>query len=120
MNCAMTPATIAMLRAYLVTASLAAAAIQMGALVSIGLFGVPEDVFTSGTFRLAAAATIVCIVLLIKRIARAAFLSALSHEYAIVTDAQSNATSVSPICPVRTLVILHLRLNRRPIEWATS
>ncbi|WP_122157479.1 hypothetical protein [Paraburkholderia sp.] len=115
----MTPATIAMLRAYLMTASLAAAAIQMAALLSIGLFGVPEAVFTSGPFRLAATASIVCIVLLVKRIARAAFLSALSLDYATITDTHSNATSVSPVCPVRMLVILHLRFNRRPIEWAT-
>jgi hypothetical protein len=115
----MTPTTIAMLRAYLMTASLAAAAIQMAALLSIGLFGVPEAVFTSGPFRLVATASIVCIVLLVKRIARAAFLSALSLDYATITDTHSNATSVSPVCPVRMLVILHLRFNRRPIEWAT-
>lgn len=114
----MTPATIAMLRAYLLTASLAAAAIQMAALLSVDLFGVSETVFTSGTFRLAAVATIVCTILGVKRIARAAFLSALSHDYATITDAHSNATSVSPVCPVRMLVILHLRFNRRPIEWA--
>ena len=114
----MTPATIAMLRAYLLTASLAAAAIQMAALLCVDLFGVSEAVFTSGTFRLAAVATIVCIILVVKRIARAAFLSALSHDYATVTDAHSNATSVSPVCPVRMLVILHLRFNRKPIEWA--
>ncbi|SIO45515.1 hypothetical protein [Paraburkholderia phenazinium] len=115
----MTPATIAMLRAYLLTASLAAAAIQMVALLSIGLFGVPEAVFTSGPFRLVAVASVVCIVLVVKRIARAAFLSALSLDYATVTDAHSNTTSVSPVCPVRMLVILHLRFNRRPIAWAT-
>src|ERR1700761_9444199 len=86
-NCAMTPATTAMLRAYLLTASLAAAAIQMVALLSIGLFGVPEAVFTSGPFRLVAVASVVCIVLVVKRIARAAFLSALSLDYATVTDA---------------------------------
>lgn len=114
----MRPSTIAMLRAYLLTASLAAAAIQVVALLAIGVFGVSEDVFTSGTFRIAAVASIVCVVLVTRRIARAAFVSALSHDYAIVTDARSNATSVSPACPVRTLVILHLRFNRRPVEWA--
>jgi hypothetical protein len=113
----MKPSTIDMLRAYLLTASLAATAIQAAALLSIILFGVSEDVFTSMTFRIAAAAIIVCIVLVIKRIARAAFVSALSQCYATITDAHSNATSVSPVCPVRTLVILHLRFNRRPFEW---
>jgi hypothetical protein len=113
----MKPSTIDMLRAYLLTASLAAAAIQAAALLSIILFGVSEDVFTSMTFRIAAAAIIVCIVLVIKRIARAAFVSALSQCYATITDAHSNATSVSPVCPVWMLVILHLRFNRRPFEW---
>jgi hypothetical protein len=115
----MTPSTIAMLRAYLMIASLAAAAIQLAALLSIGLFDVSEDVFTSATFRLAAVATIVCVVLVTKRIARAAFVSALSRDFATIIDARSNATSISPACPVRMLVILHLRFNRRPIEWAT-
>jgi hypothetical protein len=114
----MTPSTIAMLRAYLLTASFAAAAIEVLALLSIDLFGVSENVFDSGTFRIAAVATIVCIVLVIKRIARAAFISALSHDYAVVTDVPSRGTSVSPVCPGLMLVILHLRFNRRPIEWA--
>ena len=52
-----------------------------------------------------------------QRIARAAFVSALSQCYATITDAHSNATSVSPVCPVWMLVILHLRFNRRPFEW---
>jgi hypothetical protein len=116
-SCAMKPSTIDMLRAYLLTASLAAAAIQAAVLLSIILFGVSEDVFTSMIFRIATVAIIVCIVLVIKRIARAAFVSALSQRYATVTDAHSNATSVSPVCPVRMLVILHLRFNRRPFEW---
>jgi hypothetical protein len=113
----MKPSTIDMLRAYLLTASLVATAIEMVALLSILLFGVSEDVFTSTTFRIATAAVIVCIVLVIKRIARAAFVSALSQRYATVTDAHSNATSISPVCPVRMLVILHLRFSRRPFEW---
>ncbi|MGF6724779.1 hypothetical protein P3T43_004148 [Paraburkholderia sp. GAS41] len=114
----MRPATIAMLRAYLLTASLAAAGIQLLALLAIGVFGVSEDVFTTATFHIAAMASTVCIVLVTRRIARAAFVSALSHDYATVSDARSNAISVLPACPVRMLVILHLRFIRRPIEWA--
>ncbi|WP_144152426.1 hypothetical protein [Paraburkholderia sp. BCC1885] len=113
----MKPATITMLRAYLLTASLAAAAIQVGVLASIGFLGISEDVFTSATFRLAVLAIIACIVLVVKRMARAAFVRALSYDYAVVTDAPSRKTSVSPVCPGRVLVILHLLLNRRPIEW---
>ena len=113
----MKPSTIDMLRAYLVTASLAAAAIEAAALVSIILFGVSEAVFTSTTFRVASVVAIVCTVLVTKRVARAAFVSALSHHYAAFTDAHVGIISVSPVCPVRMLVILHLRFNRRAIEW---
>ena len=113
----MKASTIDMLRAYLLTASLAAIAIEAAALLSISLFGVSEDVFTSTTFRAATVVAIVCIVLVTKRVARAAFVSALSHDYAAFADAHSSAISVSPVCPVRTLVILHLRFNRRAIEW---
>jgi hypothetical protein len=114
----MKPSTIDMLRAYLLTASLAAIVIEAAALLSIGLFGVSEELFTSITFRAATVAAIVCIVLVTKRVARAAFVSALSHHYATFTDAHSSVISVSPACPVRMLVILHLRLNRKAIAWA--
>jgi hypothetical protein len=116
-SCATKTSTIDMLRAYLVTASLAATAIEALALLSIGLFGVSEHVFASVTFRVASVVTIVCIVLVTKRVARVAFMSALSHRYASFTDGHSNAIAVSPVCPVRMLVILHLRFNRRAIEW---
>jgi hypothetical protein len=114
----MKPATIDMLRAYLLTASLAATAIEAAALLSIDLFGVSEDVFSSPTFRAAIVAAIVCIVLVIRQVARAAFVAALSHHYASLPDEHSNAISVSPACPVRLLVVLHLRFNRKAIEWA--
>ena len=87
----MKPSTIDMLRAYLLTASLAAIAIEAAALLSISLFGVSEDVFTSTTLRAATVVAIVCIVLVTKRVARAAFVSALSHHYATFTDAHSSA-----------------------------
>ncbi|WP_147329496.1 hypothetical protein [Paraburkholderia sp. DHOC27] len=116
----MTPALIAMLRAYLLIASLTAAAIQTMALLSVALFGVSEAVFVSLPFRVAAALTIIATVLVVKQIARVAFLSALSHEHATITDTPSRTTRVSAVCPVRALVVLHLRLSRRQIEWATA
>ena len=114
----MKPSTIKMLRAYLLTASCAAMAIEIAALLAIGLFGVSEDVFTSMTFRAATAAAIVCFVLLTRLAARAACVSAWSHRYATFTDAHANTISISPVCPVRMLVILHLQFDRRAIEWA--
>ncbi|MGF6245137.1 MULTISPECIES: hypothetical protein [Paraburkholderia] len=114
----MKPSTINMLRAYLLTASLAAIVIDVAALLAIGLFGVPEDVFTSTTFRLVAVAVIVCFVLVTRHVARAAFVSALSQRYATFSAAHANAIEISPVCPVRMLVVLHLRFNRTAIEWA--
>jgi hypothetical protein len=114
----MKPSTITMLRAYLMTASLAATAIDAAAFLSMSLFGVPEDVFLSMTFRAAALGTIVCVVLATRRVARAAFASALSHRYATFTDGHANTIAVSPTCPVRMLVVLHLRFNRTAIEWS--
>ncbi|WP_144155906.1 hypothetical protein [Paraburkholderia sp. BCC1885] len=66
----MKPATINLLRNYLLTASLAASVIDAAALLLIDLFGVSENVFTSTTFRLAAVAAIACFVLLTKCIGR--------------------------------------------------
>jgi hypothetical protein len=117
-NCAMRPSTIDMLRAYLLTASLAAIAIEAAALLSIGLFGVSEDVFTSMTFRVASIVAIVCMVLVTRQVARAAFVSALSHRYASFSEEHSNAIILSPACPDRMLVSLHLRFNRQAIECA--
>lgn len=114
----MKPFTIEMLRAYLQTASLAATAIVAAVLLSIGLFGVSEGVFTSTMFRATTALTIVCVVLVTRQVARAAFFSAVSHRYASFTDQHFNSISVSPACPMRMLVVLHLRFNRKAIEWA--
>jgi hypothetical protein len=117
-NCAMRPSTIDMMRAYLVTASLAAIAMDAAALLSIDLFGASEDVFTSMTFRVASVVAIVCIVLVTRQVARAAFVSALSHRYASFSEEHSNAIILSPACPDRMLVSLHLRFNRQAIECA--
>ncbi|NYH16943.1 hypothetical protein [Paraburkholderia bryophila] len=54
--------TTVRLRAYLVTASMSAVVIQLGALVSIFAFGVPEAYFQTLTFRLAAAGAICAMV----------------------------------------------------------
>lgn len=114
----MKSSTIDMLRAYLLTASLAAAAIEVAALLSLGLSGVSDDIFTSTTFRAAAVVAVVCIVMVTKLVAHAAFVSAVSHRYTAFSDACSHSISVSPVCPARRLVILHLRFNRGAFELA--
>ncbi|ASL48284.1 hypothetical protein bAD24_III12865 [Burkholderia sp. AD24] len=57
--------TTVRLRAYLVTASISAVAIQLGALVSIFVFGVPEAYFQTLTFRLGAAGAICAMVFVV-------------------------------------------------------
>jgi hypothetical protein len=117
--------TIDMLRAYLMTASLAAMSIEVGVLVSLEVFGVPEQVFGSAIFRLSACFVIVATVLVTKGVANLAYRSAVEHRYTKTTKTQGGngqsegqSVAVSPACPVRTLVILHLRFNRRMVDLA--
>jgi hypothetical protein len=105
----MKPSPIDMLRPCLLVVSIAATAIDAAALLVIGLFGDSEDVFTSTTFRAAAVVAIACMVRVTRRGVRAAFVSALSRHHASFKDEHANAISVSPACPVRMLVVLHLR-----------
>lgn len=110
--------TIDMLRAYLMTASLAAMSIEIAALVSLELFGVPEHVFASAMFRVCALSAIIGAVLATKYAANRAYRSAVAHRYARSSVANIRGVVVSPACPVRSLVILHLRFNRRTVELA--
>lgn len=48
----MKPSTVDMLRAWLLLASLVATFIDAVVLVAIGVFGVPERVFETATFRI--------------------------------------------------------------------
>lgn len=66
----MTPSTIDMLRACLLTAVTAATAIEAAALLAIGPFRVSEDVLRSMTFRAATEVAIACMPLVTRRLAR--------------------------------------------------
>jgi hypothetical protein len=66
----MTPSTIDMLRACLLTAVTAATAIEAAALLAIGPFRVPEDVLTWMTFRAATEVAIACVLLVTRGVAR--------------------------------------------------
>ncbi|RAS21086.1 hypothetical protein [Paraburkholderia bryophila] len=57
--------TTVRLRSCLVTASMSAVAIQLGALVSIFVFGVPDAYFQTLTFRFAAAGAICAMVFVV-------------------------------------------------------
>ncbi|MGF6778865.1 hypothetical protein [Paraburkholderia sp. GAS334] len=114
----MKPVTVDMLRAHLITASLAAMCIQVILLLSLPLFDVSESSLESLPFRLAAMVSIVCGVALTRQIASMSFSRALqSHHATFRTPASKGAmVSVASNCPLRELVILHLRFSGRSFE----
>jgi len=132
-------ATVDMLRAYLLTASLAATLMEFVILVAIVVFGCSQETFESTGFRLTIMLVLLAAVLAIRQIAGATFRSAVAHRYATFsavssetytaqTVAQTRAgtragtraqtVTISPTCPARPLVVLHLRLSRRLFELA--
>jgi hypothetical protein len=112
----MKPSTIDMLRAYLITASLAATLMEAVALLALFPFGMSEEAFQSTPFRLVACASIVGAVMLIRQLARVAYRSAVANHYATFRGSHAQEVALSPGCPGRRLVILHLRFNRRLFE----
>lgn len=112
----MKPSTIDMLRAYLITASLAATLMEAFILLALFPFSVPAADFQSTPFRLMACVLIVGAVMLVRQLARAAYRSAVANKYATFRGSQSQVVALSPGCPGRSLVILHLRFNRRIFE----
>ncbi|HEY1996284.1 hypothetical protein [Paraburkholderia sp.] len=116
----MKPATIDMLRAYLMTTSLAAVFIQAVVLLALFGFGMPEYEVHSVAFRVGVLVAVAGIVLATRQVAQAAYRSAVSNCYATFSGAGSRIISVSPRCPVRQLVILHLRFIRRRADLVES
>jgi hypothetical protein len=109
----MKPSTLDMLRAYLMTASLAATLIIVLVLLSHVLLGIAEITFQSTIFRLSAGATIICLVLATKFTARRAFETALVSRQILFDDSGSGGVGLARECRKRELVILHLRLSRK-------
>lgn len=115
----MKPATIDMLRAYLMTTSLAAVVTEVLVLVALFGFGMPEYTVHSIAFRVGVVIAVAIIVLVTRQLAQAAFRSAVSNHYATFCGG-SQSISVSRRCPVRQLVILHLRFIRRRCDLVES
>jgi hypothetical protein len=109
-----------MLRAYLMTASVAAALIQLVVLVSIVAFGVREQYFQTPAFRVSTVSAVCVMVLMTNRIARAAFRFAVARRYANFDESISPGVRISQECPARPLVILHLKFARRPCDLTQS
>lgn len=109
----MNPATVDQWRAYLLVASLATVLIQAIVLGTMVVFDAPETLFTSSVFRIGVVVWVTVAVVLTRRLAEAAFRSALAGDHIGFGDAQCDIVTLSSRCPQRALVVLHVRFNRR-------
>jgi hypothetical protein len=107
------PATIDMLRAYLMIASLAATLLIAPVLLSHFLFAVPENAFQSMSFRSSAASMVLLVGLATKLMARRAFHIAVVKHHVKFDGAASQHIILTRGCRHLDLVILHLRLTRQ-------
>ncbi|RQH01634.1 hypothetical protein [Paraburkholderia dinghuensis] len=114
----MKPSTIELWRAYLFVASLAAALIQVAAFFLVLFWRIPQDVFTSSQFRLGVVALVACSVVVVRRFALNTFHSALASRHARFVGDQQRTVALSPHCPRRLLVKLHVRFNRQSLDPA--
>jgi hypothetical protein len=112
----MRPVIIAQCRAYLLVASLTAAAIQVLVLVTMRVFGVPETFFTSSVFRMAVLGLLVAAVVLTRRFADAAFRTAQAGNHLATGGEPHDIVTVSSRCPQRAWVVLHVRFSRRQLD----
>ncbi|CAN7706739.1 hypothetical protein [Caballeronia sp. dw_19] len=115
----MKPVTVDILRAHLMAASLTAMGAEALILLVLLVLPVSEETFSSTPFRLLALALIVSGVIVIRRLAHAAFEQAVQRRYVTTHLALSRPVSVTTRCPRRGLVILHLRLTGRPFVLAS-
>jgi hypothetical protein len=105
------PETVRFFRAHLIVASAAAMLIQLVALTTISVAGVPEHFFETPIFRLAAVVLILSMVGATRYFARIAFVAAIGRNDVTFLDAECRLVSVSETCPQRQLVILHARFT---------
>ncbi|MFT4070103.1 hypothetical protein [Paraburkholderia sp.] len=110
----MKPATIDMLRAHLLVASLTAAGIEALLCIAWPVLPVSRAFFASTSFRLFALALIVGGVLVAREFAHAAFELAVQRHHAIPAASGAWQVAAAAECPRRWLVVLHLRLTGQP------
>lgn len=113
-NEAMKPATVDMLRAHLMVASLTALAADVLACVTVAALPGTQHLFVSAAFRFAALAMVAGGVIVARQVAQAAFHLAVADRYANVAGLYARPVAVAPDCPRLWLVILHLRLTGTP------
>ena len=107
----MKPATIDMLRAHLLVASLTAAGTDALSCIALAVLPISHRFFTSISFRLFALALIVGGVLVAREFAHAAFALAVKRDQAVPAHAGAWRVAAAMDCPRRWLVVLHLRLT---------
>jgi hypothetical protein len=114
----MKPATVDMLRAHLMVASLIAMGAEVLACLTLLVLPVSQSAFSSMPFRLLAIAVIASGVIVTRQFAHAAFELALQARYATGTQRLARPVAIASDCPRRWLVILHLRLTGRAFVLA--
>ncbi|WP_043201988.1 hypothetical protein [Paraburkholderia acidipaludis] len=114
----MKPTIIEQCRAYLYLAGLAATLIQAVVFISIVIFRVPQDIFTAPAFRIGIAVAIAGVTWGLRHLAREAFRSALASRHAHLVGWERRTVALSAQCPRRSLVLLHVRLNRHTLDPA--
>jgi hypothetical protein len=107
----MKPATIDMLRAHLLVASLTAAGTEALLCIALPMLPISQAFFSSTSFRLFALALIVGGVVVAREFAHAAFDLAVKRHHAIPADAGTWQVAAATDCPRHWLVVLHLRLT---------
>ncbi|MBY4867850.1 MULTISPECIES: hypothetical protein [Burkholderia] len=107
----MAPSTIERWRAHLLIAALAGMVIQCFVLVSLLALRVPEAFFTTMTFRAWTVVAIATAILSARKVADAAFATALACGDVCVSGIDRCTVAVSSDCAYRAWVILYIRLN---------
>lgn len=115
----MKPTIPDMLRAYLIPASLGAALLETVILFAYALFRVSDSAFQTLSFRLTAAGVVVMVIAVTRQRAYIAFRRAVSERYACCHGPAGETIYLSPACPERSLVMLHLRFSRRSFMLAS-
>jgi hypothetical protein len=106
--------TVHMIRAHIITASIAASAIDVLVVSLLFICRIPQTLFETTAFRALTFALLLAVVLVTRHAARIAFRAALRHRHAHFVGPRRDAVCVSAICPARRLVILHLHFTGMP------
>ncbi|MDE1179870.1 hypothetical protein [Paraburkholderia sp.] len=108
----MNPSTLNMLRAHLLAACIAAMCIQVVALFASFVLGVDDAVFATVQFRALVLMLVAGAVWATRRVAGVAYSRAVLTRHATGAAPHAFPVAVSPDCPLRELVVLHLQFSR--------